>query len=542
MSMVILLHIFLLFIFIERIRGTFSNKQNYLKYKTNKEALLCWLMVALYIIVLLAAFSQIYIGFSLNTITFLGLFMWILGVWYRRNAIKSLGKNWSIYRTPNHLKRFLTLGTYAYSRHPYYSASILELIGYALIFQSQKALLLIFFIYLPLTIVRALQEEQMLSGKFGNQYKHYQNSTPFILNIHKLIHDSRMLNHLKQLVIVHKKYGFKQILRILFMNKAVQRYFRNYIISQCVIALDKIGLIDELMAEESVDLVQFSQARTLNFRILKLVCDYLYVIRIFNKRTLEYSLTPYGSKLIANARGVFNFIHAYSPIFENLDALIDNRKVYGRDIIRRGEFVGKASAELAELFPFPVARNFLSKYGFKNILDLGSGSGDFLIGFCKEKSVCGYGIDLSPDAVVYAEKKAIERGVNERVQFVVGDILKLQELNGKIKAVDIVTCMFVLHEFLSISEKLVLDILESVRKAYPDKHLLICELTRCSLDHLYHLPSGIMEHHFFHYLSNQGLATAEEWRNIFSKAKFAVVEEERLDLAEQSIFLLKPIK
>jgi len=537
----LLFHLFLLFIFIERIKSTFSNSKNYKKYKTTIESLLCLTMIILYISILILAFTSIYShSFQLDTLIFVvGLIVWFLGVWYRRSSIRSLGKNWSIYRTASHLKRVMNLGTYDYARHPYYAATILELTGYCLLFHSSGALLLTFCIYLPLTLLRIAQEEKMLIERFPVEYMKYREETPLIFNIRKFIKDSRLANHFKQIIWVTKKYGWKQLTRIVFMNRAVKRYFRNYIISQCIAALSKVGFLDQMLDENIVDIAAFSKKNDVNFRILKLICDYLYVIRILYKKGFIYSFTNYGQSLFDSSRGVFDFIYAYAPIFENLDAMLKNEKSYGKEILRRGEFVGRASAELAELFPFPVARTLLSKHHLSSILDLGSGSGDFLIGFCKEQDVRGCGIDLSPEAVAYANKKALEHQVDDRVRFIVGDIMNLKKHVKLQDKVDVITCMFVLHEFLSISEQSVIDIFSSVKEAFPDKYILICELTRCSLDHLYHSPSGVTEHHLFHYLSNQGLATARGWKKIFKKAGLRVVDEGRLDLAEQSIFLLQ---
>jgi hypothetical protein len=99
--------------------------------------------------------------------------------------------------------------------------------------------------------------------------------------------------------------------------------------------------------------------------------------------------------------------------------------------------------------------------------------------------------------------------------------------------------MFILHEFLGGESNQILKILESIKKAFPDKPLLICELTKCSLGHLFDYPTGVAEHHLFHYLSNQGLGTIGQWKKIFNQAGYKIIDEVRLNLAEQSIFLLR---
>ena len=539
----IIMYLFLAFIVFERVQNTFSNKATYSKYKTKKESFLCFLMVFLYTTIFFVAFlsgHRVYSSKKLILITIIGLLLWFLGVWYRRISIRALGKSWSIYRTPQHLKRVITFGAYKYSRHPYYAASIVELVSYSLIFLSIPALFLTIIFYLPLILLRVSKEENFLLQYFPSKYGTYKKETPLIFNLPAFMQSNRLMNHVRQIIKILRRYGWKHLTQIILMDKAVKRYFRNYIISQNIAALDKIGFVNLMLVENEIDIVDFSSKNNLNLSILKFCCDYLYVVRIFNKKALTYSLTHYGYNLFTSSRGVFDFIHAYAPVFENLEFLITNKKSYGKDIFRRGEFVGRASAALAELFPFPIARALLMKYNLYRILDLGSGSGDFLIGFCQENKMKGLGIDISVEAVNYANYKAQSRKVADKVKFLVGDILRLREVQIPHQEIDVITCMFVLHEFLATSEKLVTDVFKSINTAFPGKHILVCELTRCSLDHLFNSPSGIVEHHFFHNLSNQGLAALDEWKSIFKKSGLEIIEEERLSMAEQSIFLLKP--
>lgn len=531
----------LLFIFAERIPNTFQNKRIYKKFSTKKENFLCVFMTMCYIAILLTAFIQFNFSQSYRPrIAVLGFIIWLIGLTLRRKAIAVLGRSWSIYRTPTQLKKITTVGPYEFSRHPYYLASLLELFGYSFIFGSLIAFVLVSIIYTPLIILRILAEEKFLKEKFDNSYISYQLKVPLIFSLRNFFQTQRLFNSLKQIVKLIRFYGFRQLLNIMVMNRAVKRYFRNYIISQMITALDRIGFVDQLMNYEQVNLEEYCNQNSLNFPIFKSVCDYLHIVRILKKESLNYSISSYGGNLIKTSRGVFDFIHAYAPIFENLDHLISNKKTYGKDVFRRSEFVGRASAELAELYPFPIARFILSKHNLNSILDLGSGSGDFLIGFCnRHTGHYGYGIDISQEAVNYANKKAELFNVSDKVQFIQADILNLNNINQQIRDIDVITCMFVLHEFLSINEKLVLDVLSHLKSTFPGKPILICELTKCSVDHLHRFPSGVAEHHLFHYLSRQGLATEDHWNKIFSKTRYKVIDKERLNLAEQSIFLIQ---
>lgn len=540
----LIIAIFTIFVVGERIINTFSNRPRYIVHSTPKEMALVMGMTCLYAATFFISLAALFgIGSTFNggwVLSLTGIFIWLIGVWVRRTSIRSMGKNWSIFRSSNHLKRFLALGPYEHSRHPYYAASMLELWGYVLLFQSINGAVIATFIYLPLIAWRACQEERRLLHQFGAKYSEYQKQTSFIFNPIQFARTRKPINNLYQLSSLIRSHGIKRLFQIIGLNQAVKRYFRNYMICQCMIALSNIGALDEMTAEGSLDITEYASDKDIDFPTLKIICDYLYVMNVLNKKSMQYSLTNYGYDLSTTSRGVFNFIYAYSPIFENLTAILKCEKQYGRDFDRLGEHVGRASAELAELFPFPISRSILKKYGFKTILDLGSGSGDFLIGFCRDESIRGYGVDLSPDAVVYAARKAAEQHVESRVRFVVGDITKPDSFNKVDPKIDLITSMFVLHEFLSNGEERVIQVLKSIRQAYPNRHVLICELTKCSLEELKANPSGVAEHHLFHALSKQGLAGVEQWHNIFNKSGYDLIEEVRLNLAEQSIFLIKP--
>ncbi|MSR77770.1 MAG: isoprenylcysteine carboxylmethyltransferase family protein [Candidatus Omnitrophica bacterium] len=171
-------------IFIERIKNTFVNKEIYQKFKTVKETLLCGLMVVCYAGIFFMAYGHTFSGSYRVHIGSLvaGLLLLMTGVWYRSHSIQSLGKSWSVYRTPDHLETVVTSGAYHYARHPYYAASLVELMGYGFIFQSKEAIFIALGIYLPLLVWRSIVEEFFLRQKFPEAYATYCEKTPVIFN------------------------------------------------------------------------------------------------------------------------------------------------------------------------------------------------------------------------------------------------------------------------------------------------------------------------------------------------------------------------
>ena len=126
------------------------------------------------------------------------------------------------------------------------------------------------------------------------------------------------------------------------------------------------------------------------------------------------------------------------------------------------------------------------------------------------------------------------------MQFEVGDIFDLSRLSFNANEIDLVTCMFVLHEFITDSEaSKVVKILRNLREKFPRSLILICELCRSPIKRLHERPTGIAEHHLFHALSKQHIASLKQWRSIFRKSSLKLCEEYRFDPAEQGYFVLK---
>lgn len=88
------------------------------------------------------------------------------------------------------------------------------------------------------------------------------------------------------------------------------------------------------------------------------------------------------------------------------------------------------------------------------VLDLGCGSGRFLVQLAEERPDCrGIGVDLSEGMLSLAAAHAERRGVDERVRFTIGDVTDLDPATQP-DGVDVVACLNVLHQ---LPDQMVLD-------------------------------------------------------------------------------------
>lgn len=335
--------------------------------------------------------------------------------------------------------------------------------------------------------------------------------------------------------------------KIIFLNKAHNlslKYIRAYFVAECFKSFFEIGFFDALKTKKYIKIEEFSLVNGIDYNYLKVICDYLYAVKIMNKnKDGLYYLSRNEDFIIKYAQGPFYFINAYSPALENMSALLNKTKTYGKDISRNEFYVSKASAETEQWVPYPIVTNLVKRFRFKSVLDLGCGSGEFIIKLSLDNpSVICHGIDISAVSIKSGINKieSLSENAQIKINLSVLDIFRIKDFD-KIKAaeIDAVISMFVLHEFLEYGNEKITRLLDDLRKTFKNSYFIICELCRNSPDELRKKQNLISEHHLFHALSNQKLLSRDEWRTIFATAGFKIIEEIYFEPASQSCFLLK---
>jgi len=136
--------------------------------------------------ILVTAWDFIYFQksiYDLNTVSVMGLALFLMGVIIRRVGKRTLGQYYAygLRTKPSH--RLIKHGTYKYIRHPISLAAILYSVGIPLTFSSLYGFLLML-LMIPLILNRIRIEERMLLKEFGDEYREYMEETkkliPFI--------------------------------------------------------------------------------------------------------------------------------------------------------------------------------------------------------------------------------------------------------------------------------------------------------------------------------------------------------------------------
>ncbi|MCB0730144.1 MAG: isoprenylcysteine carboxylmethyltransferase family protein [Ignavibacteriae bacterium] len=116
-----------------------------------------------------------------NYLRIIGLVLFIIFSWVQVSSFKALGEFYSqdILIFKNH--KLIKLGLYKYLRHPQYFSQILSDLGVGLALMGYLIIPIVIFIEIPLFILRAKAEENLLSAYFNEEFKEYKKKSGFFI-------------------------------------------------------------------------------------------------------------------------------------------------------------------------------------------------------------------------------------------------------------------------------------------------------------------------------------------------------------------------
>jgi SAM-dependent methyltransferase len=307
-----------------------------------------------------------------------------------------------------------------------------------------------------------------------------------------------------------------------------------------MIVFIKAGVFRDLESEVAIEPNSYAVRNGFDPKVFVPMCEYLYSLGILDKHSSKLRLSYKGRHLSSTAVGIFDLLYAYSPIFQNLEDLLTGKMTYGTDVVRFSDFVAKGSTAITRYLPFPAAMKLLQKHGYRSVMDMGCGDGAFLF-FIESAIEHGIGIDLAPIAIASATEKARNRKLDSKLSFHTADIFELLRYPELLHfQTELISLMFVLHEFLYSGEHRVISLLNQIKDGFPKAHILICELCESDVEDLRKNPTAICEHHLYHRLSQQGFATAKEWIRIFELGGYKLKDQTTFNFAEQGYFIFEP--
>lgn len=114
-------------------------------------------------------------------ITFIGIFIALLGLLIRFISIKALGSHFSAYAEVKENQELIKEGIYKHIRHPAYLGILIYYLGLPLVLNAYYSEVVGFILLSFAFYWRIKEEEKLLIEKFGKEYKIYMNQAGILL-------------------------------------------------------------------------------------------------------------------------------------------------------------------------------------------------------------------------------------------------------------------------------------------------------------------------------------------------------------------------
>ncbi|MGI5226416.1 SAM-dependent methyltransferase [Actinoallomurus sp. CA-142502] len=235
-----------------------------------------------------------------------------------------------------------------------------------------------------------------------------------------------------------------------------------------------------------------------------------------------FTLTDYGRDVCQDKGYLVWLVGGYGEPLRRMDAFLSGDKRYGVDYPRDGRWVADGAAMLGRKDVVPHALRLLEGIEFDTALDLGCGNARFLLTVCSRFGASGTGVDISPEAVVEAEKAVREARLTDRVRVVRGDAGDLNSI-AALADTQLVVTFFLLHEILAQGRDALVAYLSDMAGRLPDgARLLIAEVQPPAEGD--HRPWFTPEFTFVHALMRQTLLDSKGWSEALADGGFTVRE------------------
>jgi phenylpyruvate C(3)-methyltransferase len=251
---------------------------------------------------------------------------------------------------------------------------------------------------------------------------------------------------------------------------SVDEAFNGYVAAQIVFALDRLGLLDELLEHGQVD-VQATAVR--------IGADQRMLGELFRAaQTCGYVVLSDGAAVITQAgrdmafmRGYFTWsVGGYSDLFRNIAGVVSGDRRFNGDIFRDEAMVALGSGQNDRAFMASTVDEVVGQLDFTTIADLGSGISARLCRMAAARSgLRGVGLDISGAATRLAQDAIRRAGLDGSVEALEANVLSVIKGTEKypvLAEVDAVMSFFLLHDLLADPETRS-RVMPGLREAFP---------------------------------------------------------------------------
>jgi phenylpyruvate C(3)-methyltransferase len=252
--------------------------------------------------------------------------------------------------------------------------------------------------------------------------------------------------------------------------------FNGYVAAQIVFALDRLGLLEELVEHGRVDVpaaaVRVGADQRMLGELLRAAQTCGYVVLSDGVAVI----TPAGRDM-AFMRGYFTWsVGGYAALFSDIAGVVSGDRRFNSDIFRDEAMVALGSGQNDRAFMAQTVDEVIGQLDFTVIADIGSGISARLCRVAAARGgVRGVGLDISGAATRLAQDAIGRAGLDGDVQALQADVLgviKGTEKYPVLAEVDAVMSFFLLHDLLADPDTRS-QVMPGLREAFPKARTFI---------------------------------------------------------------------
>ena len=316
------------------------------------------------------------------------------------------------------------------------------------------------------------------------------------------------------------------------------RLVNDAILAHILFALWDSGFYDYSLTHPRFRVQDAADELKLDESVLKWLLNHLVGRGVLRMAGDGLALTERGAAISsALVRGTLNlYLGGYGALLSELGPLLRKQQLVSDPALVRSQYhTGVGSEQMTCVNVVPAVLQTLARKGFRNVVDLGCGAGGFLIQLAHiEPAIRGLGIDMSKDAIEEARNNARRFHIEDRLGFVQAEIgpHPLPVEPHVLKEVEVITAMYLLHEFGRDGDDQIVEVFRQIRKALPGRLLLFVECFPADAQTLARIPPATfsqLDYLLIHPLSGQGVPLPPaRWKTIVEKAGMKFLELQRI--------------
>lgn len=304
---------------------------------------------------------------------------------------------------------------------------------------------------------------------------------------------------------------------------SVDEAFNGYVAAQVVFALDRLGLLDQLVEHGQVEVreaaVHLGADQRMLGELLRAAQTCGYVVL----RDDVAVITPAGRDM-AFMRGYFTWsVGGYSNLFSDIAGIISGDRPFNRDIFRDEAMVALGSGQNDQAFMARTVDEVVGKLDFTTLADLGSGISARVCRLTAARDGArGLGLDISGAATHLAQDTIHRAGLDGNVQALQADVLGVVAGTEKypvLAEVDAVMSFFLLHDLLAAPDTRS-QVMPGLREAFPKARTFVLADTmlRPAQPGDTTLPVFSVGYELAHALMSVPLHTKDTYEALFTQA------------------------